>query len=99
MNNIESILAAVNSLSDSDLKILVNRIMDRLHPENALASAVKIAPRLKCPVCHTNGYVVKNGHKHGKQAFLCAHVVNHLLQRVTHFYLARTTAAKFGEWS
>ena len=71
MNNIESILAAVNSLSDSDLKILVNRIMDRLHPENALASAVKIAPRLKCPVCHTNGYVVKNGHKHGKQAFLC----------------------------
>ena len=71
MGNIECILAAVNNLSDSDLKILVNKIMDRLNPEKAFASSVKIVPRMECPVCHTSSHVVRNGHKHGKQAFLC----------------------------
>ena len=71
MGNIECILAAVNNLSDSDLKILANLIMDRLNPEKAFASPVKIVPRMECPVCHTSAHVVRNGHKHGKQAFLC----------------------------
>ena len=35
MANIECILATVNNLSDSDLKILANLIMDRLNPEKA----------------------------------------------------------------
>ena len=69
--NIECILAAVNNLSDSDLKILANLIMDRLNPEKAFASSVKIVPRMECPVCHTSAHAVRNGHKHGKQAFLC----------------------------
>lgn len=71
MSDIECILAAVNPLSDSDLKILVNKIMDRLPFEKAFASSVKIVPRMECPVCHTSAHVVRNGHKHGKQAFLC----------------------------
>ncbi|MCH4032938.1 MAG: IS1595 family transposase [Lachnospiraceae bacterium] len=71
MGNIERILAAGNNLSDSDLKILVNKIMDRLNHEKAFASSVKIVPRMECPVCHTSSHVVRNGHKHGKQAFLC----------------------------
>ena len=71
MGNIEGILAEVNSLSDSDLKIPVNKIMDRLKLEKAFASPAKIIPRMECPVCHTNAHVVRNGHKHGKQAFLC----------------------------
>ena len=71
MGNIECILATVNNLSDSDLKILANLIMDRLNPEKAFASPVKIVPRMECPVCHTSAHVVRNGHKHGKQAFLC----------------------------
>ena len=70
MGNIECILATVNNLSDSDLKILANLIMDRLNPEKAFASPVKIVPRMECPVCHTSAHVVRNGHKHGKQAFL-----------------------------
>ena len=70
MGNIECILAAVNNLSDSDLKILVNKIMDRLNHEKAFASSVKIVPRMECPVCHTSSHVVRNGHKHGKQTFL-----------------------------
>ena len=69
MGNIECILAAVNNLSDSDLKILANLIMDRLNPEKAFASSVKIVPRMECPVCHTSAHAVRNGHKHGKQAF------------------------------
>ena len=68
MGNIECILATVNNLSDSDLKILANLIMDRLNPEKAFASPVKIVPRMECPVCHTSAHVVRNGHKHGKQA-------------------------------
>ncbi|MDD5849600.1 MAG: hypothetical protein PUE64_09785, partial [Firmicutes bacterium] len=71
MGNIECILAAVNNLSDSDLKIPVNKIMDRLNHEKAFASSVKIVPRMECPVCHTSSHVVRNGHKHGKQTFLC----------------------------
>ena len=70
MGNIECILATVNNLSDSDLKILANLITDRLNPEKAIASPVKIVPRMECPVCHTSAHVVRNGHKHGKQAFL-----------------------------
>jgi transposase-like protein len=45
--------------------------MDRLNHEKAFASSVKIVPRMECPVCHTSSHVVRNGHKHGKQAFLC----------------------------
>ena len=71
MGNIECILAAGNNLSDSDLKILVNKIMDRLNHEKSFASSVKIVPRMECPVCHTSSHVVRNGHKHGKQTFLC----------------------------
>ena len=71
MGNIECVLATVNNLSDSDLKILANLITDRLNPEKAIASPVKIVPRMECPVCHTSAHVVRNGHKHGKQAFLC----------------------------
>ena len=56
--NIECILAAVNNLSDSDLKILVNKIMDRQNPEKAFASSVKIVSRMECPVCHTSAHVV-----------------------------------------
>ena len=70
MGNIECILAAGNNLSDSDLKILVNKIMDRLNHEKSFASSVKIVPRMECPVCHTSSHVVRNGHKHGKQTFL-----------------------------
>ena len=70
MGNIECILATGNNLSDSDLKILVNKIMDRLNPEKAFASSVKIVTRMECPVCHTSSHVVRNGHKHGKQTFL-----------------------------
>ena len=58
MGNIECILATVNNLSDSDLKILANLIMDRLNPEKAFASPVKIVPRMECPVCHTSAHVV-----------------------------------------
>ena len=54
MGNIECILATVNNISDSDLKILANLIMDRLNPEKAFASPVKIVPRMECPVCHTS---------------------------------------------
>ena len=71
MSNIESLLNEARSLSKSDLKILVNRIMDWLNPENQQISSAKIVPRMECPVCHSNAAVVKNGHKHGKQAFLC----------------------------
>ena len=71
MGNIECILDEVNNLSDSDLKIIVNKIMDRLKLEKAFASPAKFIPRMECPVCHTNAHVVRNGHKHGKQAFLC----------------------------
>ena len=56
--NIECILAAVNNLSDSDLKILVNLITDRQNPERAFASSVKIVPRMECPVFHTSAHVV-----------------------------------------
>jgi transposase-like protein len=70
MGNIECILAAGNNLSDSDLKIPVNKIMDRLNHEKSFASSVKIVPRMECPVCHTSSHVVRNGHKHGKQTFL-----------------------------
>ena len=59
MGNIECILATVNNLSDSDLKILANLIMDRLNPEKAFASPVKIVPRMECPVCHTSAHVVR----------------------------------------
>lgn len=45
--------------------------MDRLKLERAFASPAKVIPRMECPVCHTNAHVVRNGHKHGKQAFLC----------------------------
>ena len=58
MGNIECILATVNNLSDSDLKILANLIMDRLNPEKAFASPVKIVPRMECPVCHTSAHVI-----------------------------------------
>ena len=58
MGNIECVLATVNNLSDSDLKILANLIMDRLNPEKAFASPVKIVPRMECPVCHTSAHVV-----------------------------------------
>ena len=68
MGNIECILDEVNNLSDSDLKILVNKIMDRLKLEKAFASPAKVISRMECPVCHTNAHVVRNGHKHGKQA-------------------------------
>ncbi|MDQ0153435.1 transposase-like protein [Moryella indoligenes] len=71
MGNIECILDEVNNLSDSDLKILVNKIMDRLKLVKAFASLDKVIPQMECPVCHTNAHVVRNGHKHGKQAFLC----------------------------
>ena len=71
MGNIECILAAGNNLSDSDLKILTNKIIDRLNLEKTVASPVKIVSRIECPVCHTSTHVVRNGHKHGKQAFLC----------------------------
>ena len=70
MGNIECILAAVNNLSDSDFEILVNKIMDRQNPEKAFASSVKIVPRMECPLCHTSAHVIRNGHKHGKRAFL-----------------------------
>ena len=89
MGNIECILATVNNLSDSDLKILANLIMDRLNPEKAFASPVKIVPRMECPVCHTSAHVVRNGHKHGKQAFLC--------REVTLFCLAHITAVMSGK--
>ena len=54
MGNIECILDEVNSLSNSDLKILVNKIMDRLKLEKAFASPAKVIPRMECPVCRTN---------------------------------------------
>ena len=97
MGNIECILATVNNLSDSDLKILANLIMDRLNPEKAFASPMKIVPRMECPVCHRSAHVVRNGHKHGKQAFLCGHVESHLLQQVTLFCLAHITAVMSGK--
>ena len=68
MGNIECILDEVNSLSDSDLKILVNKIMDRLKLEKAFASPAKVIPRMECPVCRTNAHVVRSGRKHSKQA-------------------------------
>ena len=71
MGNIECILAAGNNLSDSDLKILTNKIIDRLNLEKTVASPVKIVSRIECPVCHTSTHVVRNSHKHGNQAFLC----------------------------
>lgn len=50
MGNIECILDEVNNLSDSDLKILVNKIMDRLKLKKAFASPAKVIPRMECPV-------------------------------------------------
>lgn len=44
--------------------------MDRLNPEKAFTSSMKIVPRMECPVCHTSSHAVRNGHKHGEQAFL-----------------------------
>lgn len=97
MGSIECILDEVNNLSDLDLKILVNKIMDRLKLEKVFAYPAKVIPRMECPVCHTNAHVVRNGHKHGKQAFLCRHVGNHMLQRVTRFLLAHTIASLSGK--
>lgn len=71
MGSIECILDEVNNLFDSDLKILVNKIMDRLKLKKVFTSPAKVIPRMECPACHTNAYVVRTGHKHGKQAFLC----------------------------
>ena len=62
MGNIECTLAEVNKLYDSNLKILVNKIMDRLKLEKAFASPAKVISRMECPVCHTNAHVVRNGH-------------------------------------
>ena len=73
MGNIECILATVNNLSDSDLKILANLIMDRLNPEKAFASPVKIVPRMECPVCHTSAHVVR-----GRQAAVLRQLIKQL---------------------
>jgi hypothetical protein len=62
--NIECILAEVNKLSDSNLKIFVNEIMDRLKQKKTLASPGKVILRIECPVCHTNTHVVRNSHYH-----------------------------------
>lgn len=64
MGNIECILAEVNKLSDSNLKILVNKIMVRLKLKKTLASPCKVILRIECPVFHTNTHVVRHSHYH-----------------------------------
>lgn len=95
MGSIDNILAEVRSLTDRDLQILMNRIMELLNPENAQNSPTKIVPRMECPVCHTNVSVVKNGHKQGRH-FCAGHAESRLLQQVTHFCLAYITAVMSG---
>ena len=71
MGKIECILDEVNNLSDSDLKILVNKIMDQLKLKKVFTFPAKAIPRMECPVYQTNAHVVRSSHKHCKQAFLC----------------------------
>ena len=94
--NIECILAAVNNLSDSDLKILVNKIMDRQNPEKAFASSVKIVPRMECPLCHTSAHVVGMFTSMASGHFCAGHAERRSLQQVTHCCLAHMTAVRSG---
>ena len=96
MGNIERILAAGNNLSDSDLKILVNKIMDRLNHEKSFASSVKIVPRMECPVCHTSSHVLGKVTSMASRHFCAGHAESRLLQQVTHFCLAHITAVMSG---
>jgi transposase-like protein len=72
MSCIERILTEARDLSRDDLILLVNKLMEGFSHESATSSPKKmIAPRLDCPICHSNAHVVRNGHKHGKQAYIC----------------------------
>lgn len=64
MGNIECILAEVNKPSDSNLKILVKKIMVRLKLKKTLASPGKVILRIECPVYHANTHVVRHSHYH-----------------------------------
>ena len=60
MGNIECTLAEVNKLYDSNLKILVNKIIVRLKLKKTLASPGMVILRIECPVYHTNTRVVRH---------------------------------------
>ena len=55
-----------------------------------------IAPRLDCPICHSNAHVVRNGHKHGKQAYICRQCGTSVCYNEQHFAQAHTLVLRSG---
>jgi hypothetical protein len=94
MGNIECILAEVNNLSDSDLKILVNKIMDR----SEAGEGVRISGEDR-----SHGWNVRSAilmhmlletvTNMVSRHFCAGHAENHMLQRVTRFCAGSRLAA------
>lgn len=74
MANIDTLIKELQKLSRNDLLIIVNTIMEKLNISDQAQNQPHVkmsAPILSCPNCGTADHVVRNGHKHHKQAFLC----------------------------
>jgi transposase-like protein len=68
------LIEELQKLSRDDLMIVINTIMDKLNisaPEPKHSHTKMSAPVLDCPDCGPAGHVVRNGHKHHKQAYIC----------------------------
>ncbi|MCH4036031.1 MAG: hypothetical protein LKE85_19095 [Lachnospiraceae bacterium] len=71
MSCIERILTEARDLSRDDLILLVNKLMEGFSHESATSSPKKmIAPRLDCPICHSNAHVVSGSFDLGQSKTL-----------------------------
>lgn len=72
MRNLNEIITELKSLPEADLKIVFNEVLEGFGETSSSKKAPRMAaPLVPCPNCNSTDYVVRNGHKHGKQAFWC----------------------------